>query len=234
MTAIRYVRGALPGLPGEHDIAVLDGDTHIGRWVEESGRLDHDQNSLPRIAPLFGPAAEVWDVGAFVGDHSAFYAATAYRVLAIEAAPDAFACLMHNMRPYPRATCVQAAIGDGEPAARAGGFVENYGARYLLPGVGGVPSRKLDEFPGFPTLIKLDIEGWEVRALRGAERTIRDHHPIIVCEVNRGALVRAGTSPEELHALLSSYGYEMRDLFTDEAWQPWDGREQFDVVARVR
>ena len=59
-------------------------------------------------------------------------------------------------------------------------------------------------------------------------------YPIIVCEVNRGALERAGTSPEELHALLTSYGYEMRDLFTEEIWRAGDARPQFDVVAKAR
>lgn len=84
-----------------------------------------------------------------------------------------------------------------------------------------------------PTLIKLDIEGWEVRALRGAKRTLREHHPIIVCEVNRHALERAGTSAAELHETLWLAGYhDMRDIFTEERWEPSDQRPQFDIVAR--
>jgi FkbM family methyltransferase len=247
VTAIRYVRGTLPGLPGEHNIAVLEGDTHIGRWVEESRRLDHDQSALPIIGKLIGPESVVYDVGAFIGDHTAFYASKARMALAIEAARDAFTCLERNLMFYPNASLWNAAASDS--STRGHWKINddgNRGARSVVP-VASIDDAsdenaveafiRLDEIAvGYPppTLIKLDVEGWEVRALRGAERTIRNHHPIIVCEVNRGALVRAGTSPEELHALLTGHGYEMRDLFTDEAWQPGDGRDQFDVVARVR
>lgn len=246
MTAIRYVRGTLPGLPGEHDIAVLDGDTHISRWVEESRRLDHDQNALPRIGKLIGPESVVYDVGAFVGDHTCYYASKARQVVAWEVFRDAFACLKHNASHYPNAVCSNVAVGDGY------GFLptnqcedeRNKGARWLYSTFGeddgdAIHDVRIDGAVGRcmldpPTLIKLDIEGWEVRALRGAERTIRERRPIIVCEVNRGALERAGTSPEELRALLTGYGYEMRDLFTEELWQPGDQRAQFDVVGKPR
>ena len=55
---------------------------------------------------------------------------------------------------------------------------------------------------------------------------------IVTLASNRGALERAGTSPEELHALLTGHGYMMRDLFTEELWLPDDSRPQFDVIAR--
>lgn len=59
-----------------------------------------------------------------------------------------------------------------------------------------------------PKLIKLDIEGAEVRALRGAWATLKNH-PIIVTEMNEIALERAGTSFEELRQTLRGY-----DCFT--------------------
>jgi FkbM family methyltransferase len=245
MTAIRTIRGTMPGLPGERDIAILDGDTHISRWVEESRRLDHDQNSLPAIGKLITPESVVYDVGAFIGDHTAFYASKAKVVFAFEAMADAFECLDRNLMHYTNVSLSSVAIGDGsEDVALVHGDA-NSGARRLIPcdweDVDDIEpivhgfwtiDRTAEDSRMPPTLIKLDIEGWEVRALRGAERTLREHHPIIVCEVNREALERAETSPEELHALLTGHGYEMHDLFTEEGWFPEDPRPQFDVVAR--
>ncbi len=57
-------------------------------------------------------------------------------------------------------------------------------------------------------LIKMDIEGAEVRALRGGKRTIERFKPVIAIEYNRATLLRAGTSIEELDALLDAMGYD--------------------------
>lgn len=233
MSAAEYVRGSLPGLVGQYDLAVLKGDTHISKWVREAGRLDHDQSALPRIGSLIRPTDTVWDVGAFIGDHTAYYASLVHPyglVRAFEAAPDAFQCLCHNMRFYSNVLAHMVIIGDGGPIGR---LVEdlNRGARYARDGSAN-PTTRLDDIPGSPNLIKLDIEGREVDALRGARNVLKTHHPILVCEVNRGALERAGTSPAELFETLQLEGYRSVDLFTGAPWHPADPRPQFDVVAR--
>jgi FkbM family methyltransferase len=56
--------------------------------------------------------------------------------------------------------------------------------------------------------IKLDIEGAEVAVLRGGLNTLKTHHPIIVIEYNRSTLERAGSSIEELDALLDLHKYD--------------------------
>jgi FkbM family methyltransferase len=81
------------------------------------------------------------------------------------------------------------------------------------PGSIQVPTTILDqqtEESGIERLdfIKIDIEGAELAALRGAERTIRRFRPKLAVEYNQGTARRAGTSMEELDDLLESYGYD--------------------------
>lgn len=245
---IEYVLGSLPGLPGEHSIAILPEDTHISRWVKESRRLDHDQNALPKIGELIDPGDVVYDVGAFIGDHSCYYASCGATVVAFEALGDAYACLEFNAGPYgDRIIPVLASIGQGGYASiNRDTFEEaNKGARRLTRGREAFslsPILRLDNFWAFnpspspripsPSLIKLDIEGWELEALHGASTLLHRVHPTLVVEVNREALGRQCTDPEELLLYLHSYGYTMRDLYTGELWFTNDPRPQFDVVCK--
>lgn len=70
------------------------------------------------------------------------------------------------------------------------------------------PLKRLD-------FVKIDIEGEELRALRGAEQTIRKFRPIIAIEYNRETSVRAGSRIDELDAFLHYLGYDRFSLGGD-------------------
>ncbi|HEV3229406.1 MAG TPA: FkbM family methyltransferase [Solirubrobacteraceae bacterium] len=59
------------------------------------------------------------------------------------------------------------------------------------------------------SLIKLDIEGAELAALRGATRMIDRHQPTIVCEINPWFLEGFGLRPESVTTFLAQRGYEL-------------------------
>jgi FkbM family methyltransferase len=65
-----------------------------------------------------------------------------------------------------------------------------------------------------PTVVKLDIEGAEVDALRGASRLIARHRPAIICEVH-------GTEAE-VRRLLEAGGYRLRTLEDGESGAAWN------------
>ena len=84
--------------------------------------------------------------------------------------------------------------------------------------------------------VKLDIEGAEVAALQGGECTIRKFKPIIAVEYNRDTALRAGTSVEELDALLNQFGYDrftFSGRLTRFRLEEWKNRPDSEMVFNV-
>ena len=55
--------------------------------------------------------------------------------------------------------------------------------------------------------MKIDVEGSELRVLRGAEQTVATLRPTLLMELNRVALERAGASVDSVLDLLDRYRY---------------------------
>lgn len=76
-----------------------------------------------------------------------------------------------------------------------------------VSGRGRIPTMVLDDL-GLPfcDLIYLDIEGYELFALKGAVETIGRCKPVVVAEINSAAH-RYGLDGSAIHALLGGMGY---------------------------
>lgn len=196
-------------------IWILDEDSHVSRWVRETGRLDHDR-TVDELVKLIKPGDYVVDAGANIGSHTIAYlraVGPAGMVVCYEPNPDAFACLTENC---PEARLYEAGLSDrysdGEHKLN---YQDNVGASYLEPHTGGhVQLRALDDNwdRARCDFIKLDVEGWEHRALLGAARTIKTFKPILFVEINEGALRRNNTSTTALLYLIRALGYAHRRL----------------------
>lgn len=184
---------------------VVKGDTHLGKWAKEHGSIITDPWLMKFLKPHLEGAKVVWSVGANIGDHARQFADWGLQVVAVEPNPVAFACLKHNV---PEATCLNVAASD-EDGSLNFTVLDNVGAsRVTESGEWSVPAKRLDDLglpdPGF---IAIDVEGWEMHALRGMENTIRRCKPIIFCEVNRGALTANGHDRSSLGLFFNSLGY---------------------------
>ena len=72
-----------------------------------------------------------------------------------------------------------------------------------------------------PEWIKIDVEGFELPALKGAEATLQECQPVIICEINEIS-GRFGTQVSDLATYLGNLGYTMHRL----------SGERFEVVEK--
>lgn len=74
-------------------------------------------------------------------------------------------------------------------------------------------------------LIKIDVEGYELRVLKGLESYFRltGHRPPIICEIAPRAYPLLGTTLAELAHYMAAFGYAAFDLA--------DGASKVDVSA---
>lgn len=68
------------------------------------------------------------------------------------------------------------------------------------------------DLPAAPATLKIDVEGYELHALRGLRRTLDRLHPTVFTEVSPEYLQRAGASVPALIDYMRSHGYTPHNL----------------------
>lgn len=211
---------------------VLTNDTHISRWVEEHKSLVCDPYLFKWLLPKLDGVKRVWDVGAFIGDHTAAYLTIPgiEKVHAFEPNPDSYHCLEKNFGGREDCSCWNIAASDTrerlsfEPAPNAGA------SRMRETGKTSVTSFALDEFMAGtapPEFIKVDVEGWEPRALQGMRKTIEAKRPMVFVEINAGALKDNGFSADDIFGFFKELGYNGRKPYPEYATPDMD---QYDIL----
>jgi len=202
---------------------LVPNDTHIGKWQKETGRLDHDAFLPACVVSRLKIGDCVIDCGAFDGDHTIAYSKAVGDfglVLAIEAGDLAHQCLVHNISLFPVKNVIpfHAAVGQADGFTVFHSPDENLGASTCVPLITDDSkaikticidslSKNLDRKINF---IKMDIEGWEMFALRGAEAVIHRSHPEMLIEINRGALEKNRSTPNDIVEYVEAHGYEWK------------------------
>lgn len=207
---------------------IISHDTHLSAWGRQHGNIVTDPHLFKWLKPHLEGVDVVWDIGANIGDHTRQYLDWGMSVVAVEPNPLAFACLKHNC---PEARCERFAASDHAGVATFAPL-ENVGASRIAPGGEiQVLTVALDDLKSLmaPGFVKMDIEGFEVFALRGMVETLKSHQPILFIEINRGALAANNHTPDDVMDLIRSYGYSDFTLYPPQA--TWDD-PQFDVLCR--
>jgi FkbM family methyltransferase len=161
------------------------------------------------------------------------WAGPAGRVVAFEASPASAAILSQNVERNGltgRVTVEARAVG---AAAGMLTVTEESNAVALTgrssPGI-HVPVVPLDAYADLdPTLIKLDVEGFEIEALRGARRVL-ERRPRVAIEVHVDMLQRYGSSADALFEFVRPEVYALWiQPGGDQVPRPWRGERLADL-----
>jgi FkbM family methyltransferase len=188
-------------------------------------RVEPELRGLAEYMPRGGTAL---DVGAWFGPWSRRMSRHADQVVAIEAHPRLAALLSRSqpgLRVVPAAASDDCGVIDlrvplGGPAVGLSSVEASEGERLEVPKV-TIDSLDLEDV----RFIKMDVEGHELAALRGAEKTIRRDRPMLIAELE------ARLQPiDRVIDLLASWGYT-GFVMPRRAWVPLTA---FDLVSHQR
>lgn len=210
-------------------VAVVNGDSHLSTWVEAHGRLDVD-GSAHEVAEFIKEGDVVIDAGACLGDHTIVYLGKVGKtgtVHAFEPNPVAFECLAYNC---PTAVLHKEALGEkfwrGDISmgqTEDAPAHDNLGAACVVQVPGGIVRVIPLDSLKFPRVnfIKLDIEGMEFDALKGARDTILRCKPVIMAEFNIAMMKQRGATPMDICDFMRDLGYN---------WKFRDPKRGFDEI----
>ena len=209
-------RGAPIALGGE----VFRVDESLRRW-DAAGEAWVFQ----KMAEVLKPGDGFLDIGANFGFHTLFAAkkiGAKGQIVAIEPIPKNLRILRKNIQlnGIARNTRIEeAAISDSSApfvamGATAGG-PDVTAAIHLKPTEGTlkVPNRAWDSFSWSrefaPNLVKIDIEGAELSALKSGVEFLKRVRPVLLIEVHANLLPEFGATEEDLTDFLSRLGYKL-------------------------
>jgi len=185
-------------------------------WLGERDRWD-----IYHIKRFLRKGAVICDVGANFGYFSVTLAAFLERdcrVFAFEPNPLTRTRLERNITLNSLTetiTVVPTALSDMGGRSRLTTRKGNSGAAYINnAGEVEIELTTLDDFVARNRLsrldfVKIDVEGLEVSVLRGGERSLIAHKPVLLVELMPQQLRRAGSSPSELVSHLRRLGYSV-------------------------
>jgi len=212
-------------LPGWLVVPILQGPARGKKWIVGStnhgawlGSYEYEKQRT--FATLVRPGDVIWDVGAHVGVYTllaSVLVGASGGVVAFEPFPDNLRFLYRHiaMNRLRNVAVVEAAVSDrrGE-GFFAPGSSSSTGRLDQTNGTLRVRCITLDDALGEmtcppPAVIKMDIEGGELQALRGGQKLLGEHHPAFFLSTHGGEIHR------DCCNILMSFGYELRAIGTD-------------------
>lgn len=190
-----------------------DPSDFIQKTIIQTGMWDYEVADA--IRTHLKPGQTFCDIGANIGYFSMLAARMGANVIAFEPQPACAQAFRRNADLNRLNITLHEMALSSEPG-QMNLYLEgdrNTGAasfRFRNGEVISVPVNRLDDVLTIkPHLIKIDIEGAEVLALRGAKQTLSGaDRPKVICEVSEFSLRQLGSSKDELFDLMSSYGYQ--------------------------
>jgi FkbM family methyltransferase len=179
-------------VPGVGRFYVDDPEERIKKTIVEGRPWEEHVEAI--LEKYVRPGSVAIDVGAHIGTHTmtmARCAGPSGRVYAFEPVKKIYRELVRNLALNGIANVIplRYALGNGSPRLMEMKPITPHEEGGTSVGRGGdaVELRSLDSF-GFEgvSLIKIDVEGYELPVLDGAEETIRRNRPVLIVEILGG------------------------------------------------
>jgi FkbM family methyltransferase len=163
------------------------------------------------------PKGTLFDVGGNDGTHSYPFAAHGYRCVIFEPQPSCIAyihetCAVNGFTEVStvRAVVTDEAEGDVDlwvsPSSWFSSRLKEHTERFETANAVRVPAVRLDQFATdqglYPTVIKIDVEGWEWHVLSGATELLNRHRPNLFVEI-----LSSNEKKADVWHLLNNLGY---------------------------
>lgn len=196
----------------------LPGSEELGLKWFDNPRGERPEVIDAAMAYVKNPGGKIaLDVGAHIGTWAIELAKHFEHTHAFEPIMPTWLALAHNLEarniPPGKATPWMVAVGDTLSNCRPTGTMNATLSSYVDPNMGGrIPVIALDDIEwGNVGLLKIDVEGFEYFVLRGARRTMENHHPILVIEWKPGRLNRFGDFEGRIESIIASLGYRLAE-----------------------
>ena len=190
----------------------------------------HDEHAFNAARACLRPGGVFYDIGANVGYFSiemAHVFADAITVVAVEPQPalSRATALSASLNRFNNIKVFEVMLGEqegwaelfiGSHATQASAIALEKNSRVLQCRITTIDHMLQSHLIPPPTTIKLDIEGSELAALRGAERTLRKHLPAIIYECEVVNTSRFGYSGKEIIEFLKGVGYDEFKSITED------------------
>ena len=203
-------------LPFRVTLPILHGPAQGMKWILGSTEPNYwlrayEQEKVDRLLTYLRPSSVFYDIGANVGYYSLVAARKCQSIFAFEPLPANFDYLKRHIAINQLQNCtpIEAAVTDhegivsfSEGNSTCEGAIREAGA--LL-----VRAVRLDAFierAPAPDVMKIDVEGAELGALRGAKRLLTEHHPVVFLATHSNELDR------QCREFLLQCGYQVENL----------------------
>lgn len=232
-TALHRVIGSMTRAFGWQDSAVIEArglrlaiDLLDLRMSEAIDEVRKDLREIRILQSVLGSGDTFLDVGANHGTYAVQLAQTvgpAGRVIAFEPQPRLASLIRRSFADngFRHAEVLEIGCGDARatttfyvPSGHSGAatLYRDFAAGAAVQPI-TVRIERLDDVLAGETLpgrvaMKLDVEGAEVAALRGAIQFLRQRRPLVVFEINPTSLCAAGRTLADLVAVFRDAGYE--------------------------
>lgn len=205
----------------KNNISIANDDRFFSSRITEEGYFEPDK--LEAAFKYVNKPQIALDIGGHYGTSALWLANKFDTVFSFEGNPNTYEHLLETvaLSKFNNISTIYRALGNKEDSVDIGfskkSKKQNYGECTVL-GNGNTPMSKLDSFDfvgckpcnNGVRFIKIDVEGYELNVLKGAEKTIIIHQPIIMFEENKRCLEH-GVEYGDCGRFLETLDYEFKE-----------------------